>query len=61
MGKESFRNAGDKGDAGSNLGSERSPGGGCGNPLQYSCQENPMQRGAWWATIHGVAKSKQPK
>ena len=35
----------------------RSPGGGNGNPLQYSCLENPMDRGAWWATVHGVAKS----
>ena len=33
----------------------RSPGGGNGNPLQYSCLENPVDRGAWWATIHGVA------
>ena len=31
----------------------RSPGGGRGNPLQYSCWENPMDRGAWWATVHG--------
>ena len=38
-------------------GSEMSPGGGHGNPLQYSCQENPMDRGAWWATIHSVTKS----
>ena len=35
----------------------RSPGEGNGNPLQYSCLENPMDRGAWWATVHGVAKS----
>jgi len=35
----------------------RSPGGGHGNPLQYSCLENPMDRGAWRATVHGVAKS----
>ena len=35
----------------------RSPGGGHGNPLQYSCLENPMDRGAWWATIHRVANS----
>ena len=34
----------------------RSPGGGHGNPLQYSCLENPMDRGAWWATVHRVAK-----
>ena len=39
-------------------GSARSPGGGHGNPLQYSCLENPMDRGAWWATVHGVAKSQ---
>ena len=44
-------------DMGSILGLERSPGGGHGNPLQYSCLENPMDRGAWWATVHGVAKS----
>ena len=37
--------------------SARSPGGGHGNPLQYSCLENPMDRGAWWAIVHGVAKS----
>ena len=39
-------------------GSERSPGGGHGNPLQYSCRENPMDRGAWWATVHGVTKNQ---
>ena len=38
-------------------GLERSPGGGHGNPPQYSCLENPMDRGAWWATVHGVTKS----
>ena len=38
--------------------SERSPGGGNGNPLQYSRLEDPMDRGAWWATVHGVAKSR---
>ena len=38
-------------------GSGRSPAEGNGNPLQYSCLENPMDRGAWWATLHGVAKS----
>ena len=37
---------------------ERSPGGGHGNPLQYSCLENPMDREAWWATAHRVAKSQ---
>ena len=36
----------------------RSPGEGNGNPLQYSCLENPMDSGAWWATVHGVAKSQ---
>ena len=39
-------------------GSVRSPGEGNGNPLQYSCPENPMARGAWWALVHGVAKSQ---
>ena len=39
-------------------GSERSPRVGNGNPLQYSCLGNPMDRGAWWATVHGVAKSQ---
>ena len=36
----------------------RSPGGGNGNPLQSSCLENPMNRGAWWAAVHGVTKSQ---
>ena len=45
-------------DAGSIPGSERPPGGGNGDPLQYSCLENPMDRGAWWAAVHGVAKSQ---
>ena len=36
--------------------SGRSPGGGNGNPFQYSCPNNPMDRGAWWATVHGVAR-----
>ena len=36
----------------------RSPGEGSGNPLQYSCLENPMDGGAWWATVHGVTKSQ---
>ena len=44
-------------DMGSIPGWERSAGGEHGNPLQYSCLENPMDRGAWWATIHGVAES----
>ena len=49
-------NAGDTGDVGSIPGLGRSPGGGHGNPLQYSCLENPMDRRAWWAAVHGVAK-----
>ena len=44
------------GDPGSVPGSGRSPGEGNGNPLQYSCLGNPMDRGAWWTTVHGVAK-----
>ena len=48
-------NAGDAGDTGLISGSGRSPGGGNGNPLQYSRLENPMDRGAWWAAVHGVA------
>ena len=51
-------NAGDIRDEGSIPGLGRSPGGGNGNSLQYSCLENPMDRGAWQATIHGLAKSK---
>ena len=46
------------GDLGSIPGSGRSPGEGNDNPLQYSCLENPMDGGAWWATVHGVAKSR---
>ena len=46
------------GDAGSTPGSGRFPGEGNGYPLQYSCLDNPMDRGAWRATIHGVAKSQ---
>ena len=49
-GKESACNAGD---LGSIPGSGRSPGEGNSNPLQYSCLENPMDRGAWWAAVHG--------
>ena len=44
-------------DPGSILGSGRSPGEENGYPLQYSCLKNPMERGAWWAIVHGVAKS----
>ena len=49
-------NVGDTRDTGSIPGSGRFPGGGNGNLLQYSCLDNPMDRGAWWATVHGVAK-----
>ena len=48
------------GDLGSIPGLGRSSGEGNGNPLQYSCLENPMDGGAWWATVHGVTKS-QPR
>ena len=44
------------GDVGLILGPGRSHGEGNGNTLQYSCMENPVDRGAWWATVHGVAK-----
>ena len=44
------------GDLDSILGLKRSPGGGKGNPLDYSCLRNPMDRGGWWAIVHGVAK-----
>ena len=54
-GKESTCNAGD---LGAILGVGRSPGRGNGNPVQYSCLENPMDRGAWQATVPGVAKSQ---
>ena len=50
-------NAGDVRDAGSIPGSGRTPGEGHGNPLQYSCLENPVDRGAWRAMVHRVAKS----
>ena len=50
--------AGPTGNAGSIPGSGRSPGEGNGNPFQYSCLENSMDRGAWWATVHGVAKNQ---
>ena len=50
--------AGDTGDTSLIPGLGRSPGEGNGNPLQYSCLENPMDRGAWRATVHGVAKSR---
>ena len=57
-GRVSACNAGDAGDMDSILGLERSPRRGYGNPLQYSCLENPMDRGAWQATVGGAAKSR---
>ena len=51
-------NAGDIRDIGSIPGSGRSHGGRHGNPLQYLCLENPTDRGAWWATLHGVAETQ---
>ena len=50
-------NAGDTENMGSVLGSERSAGGGNDNPLQYSCLENPMDRGIWWATVLGSQRA----
>ena len=58
MVKNSPTNAGDTRDICSVPGSGRSPGEGNDNPLQYSCLENSMDRGAWWATVHGFAKSQ---
>ena len=55
IGKESACSAGDPG---SIPGLGRYPGEGNGNPLQYSCLENPMDGGAWWATVHGVTKRR---
>ena len=55
-GSDSKESACKVGDLGSIPGLERAPGGGHGNPLQYSCLENPMDSGAWWAAVHGVAK-----
>ena len=56
--KNSPANAGEVRDIYSTPGSGISPGEGNGNPLQYSCLENPMDGRAWWATIHGVTKSR---
>ena len=58
MVKNQAANAGDIRDMSSIPGWGRSPGEGNGYPLQYGCLENPMDRGAWWATVHGVAKSQ---
>ena len=57
-GSEVKASACNAGDLGSIPELERSPGEGNGNPLQYSCLENPMDGEAWWATVHGVAKSQ---
>ena len=56
--KNPTANAGDFRDVGLIPGLGRCPGEGNGNPLQYSCLENPMDRGAWWAMVHGVAKGR---
>ena len=58
MGKESACDAGDTGALGSIPASVRSPGKGHGNLLQYSCLENPMDRGTWRAAVYGVTKSQ---
>ena len=58
MVKNSPGNEGDIRVMGSVPGSGRSPGGGHGNPLQYSCLENPMERGTWWATVQRDANSQ---
>ena len=57
-GSDSKASAHDAGDPGSIPWSGRSPGEGNGNPLQYSCLENSMDGGAWWAIVHGVTKSQ---
>ena len=54
-------NAGDIGDMGLIPGLGKSPGVGNGNSLQHSCMENPMDRGAWWTTVHGIAESNIPE
>ena len=57
MVKNLSANAGDIRDRSSISGSGRPPGEGDGSPLKYSCLENPMDKGAWWAIVHGFAKS----
>ena len=57
MVKNPSASGGGTGDTGSILGSGRFLGGGHGNLLQYSCLENPMEKGAWWVTVHSVTKS----
>ena len=59
-GEESAFNAGDTENAGSVHGLRRSPGEGNGNPVQYSCLRNPLDRGDWWATVQKVTKSQHP-
>ena len=56
QGSDNKESACDSGDTGLIPRSGRSPGGGHGDPLQYSCLESPMDRGAWWAMVHGIAK-----
>ena len=56
MVKKPPTDVGDAGDLDSTPGSGKYPGGGDGNPLQYFCLENPMDRRTWWATVHGVTK-----
>ena len=56
--KDSTCHTRDAGDVGLIPGSGRSPGEGHGNPLQYSCLENPMDRASWWSTVHGVANNE---
>ena len=57
-GSDSKESACNTGDLGLIPGSGRSPGEGNENPLQYSCLENPMDRRAWWTTVHGVTQSR---
>ena len=57
-GSEGRASACNAGDLGAIPGSGRSPGEGNGNPLQYSCLKNPMDGGAWWTTVHGIAKGR---
>ena len=56
--KDPPANVGDSRDEGPSPGLGRSPTVGNGNPLQYSCMENSMDRGTWWATVHGITKSQ---